>query len=290
MRTTWSNSPVLNTGIFWCGPRAELDGKGGAGESQLAVCPGGREGRRRPGWYQNRGYGWFSGLQGHSAGWSPAAIHQHPQIPFGRAVLYPSIPRLPLTAGLAVIRVLTSHLGLLNLPGFPWARVLQPTPVPLDAIPSSCWVGCTPQLGAIHTLAERSLNPTPLMVMLDAVCSRADGRVAVCGVTAQGMGAHQMYPGAWGGHSHPETLTGLMLCLWLVWTFHWELDWVVPLGWNALSIVSVAISSERGMFPNVCWDVGSTWGVYWSWVALMVTSCCAGSCSHCLALFCALVY
>lgn len=103
-------------------------------------------------------------------------------------------------------QVLTSHLGLLNLPGFPWAQSSSP--------PRSLWMPSLPSVGsaAPHSLVSPTLllrvHSIPplmlLMMMLDAVCSLADGRVAVCGVAAQGMGAHQMYPWLWCGRSHPE--------------------------------------------------------------------------------------
>jgi len=56
------------------------------------------------------------------AGSCPAAIHQHPQVLFSRAVPRPYIPQLVLIAGVAMTQVHTLHLGLLNLMRFTWAH------------------------------------------------------------------------------------------------------------------------------------------------------------------------
>jgi len=50
------------------------------------------------------------------------AIHQYPQVLFGRAALNPSIPHLVLVMGVASTRVQDFALGLLNIMRFTWAH------------------------------------------------------------------------------------------------------------------------------------------------------------------------
>lgn len=49
------------------------------------------------------------------SGSCPAAIHQYPQVLFGRAVLHPSVPELVLIAGIATTQVQDHVLGFVEL-------------------------------------------------------------------------------------------------------------------------------------------------------------------------------
>ena len=82
------------------------------------------------------------------------------QILLSRAVLYPYIPQLVVTARIATTQVQDLALGFIEPNEVLLGTLLEPVWVTLNGISFFGCVSYTTQLGVIHNLAEDALDPT----------------------------------------------------------------------------------------------------------------------------------